>query len=247
MKPSALTEISAYVIDMHGSLSQRRALTLRSVPRFDLVIFDCDGVLVDSEELGNRALAETLSACGLPTTTAQAVEACKGRILADVVQIMEARFGGPLPDGWIDDFEALRALYFKEELTAVAGAREAVLAVKAAGIDVAVGTQGKPEKVALTLSLTGLDALFDADAVFTSYEVPRGKPHPDLYLHAAADLGSVPERTAVVEDTAIGARAGIAAGMTVFGFARETPAEQFEQLGAMPFAEFNQLVDQLLR
>lgn len=213
---------------------------------FDLVIFDCDGVLVDSEAIGNRALAETLTACGLPTTPAEALEACKGRILVDVVAIMEERKGGPLPAGWIDDFEALRALYFKEELTEIPGAREAVEAVKAAGIDVAVGTQGKPEKVALTLALTGLDQLFDADAVFTSYEVPRGKPHPDLYLRAAASRGSDPSRTAVIEDTVIGAKAGVGAGMTTFGFAAETAAEEFIATGATPFTDFKALTEQLL-
>lgn len=213
--------------------------------RFDLVIFDCDGVLVDSEEIGNRALAETLTACGLPTTTEQAVEACKGRILADVVAIMEQRFGGPLPEGWIDDFEALRALYFKEGLTEIPGAREAVIAVKQAGIDVAVGTQGKPEKVALTLGLTGLDALFDPDAIFTSYEVPRGKPHPDLYLHAAEQRSVAPGRAAVIEDTMIGASAGIAAGMTVFGFARETPAAEFAEVGVTPFVDFAEIAAEL--
>lgn len=213
---------------------------------YDLVIFDCDGVLVDSEAIGNRALAETLTACGLPTTPAQALAACKGRILVDVVAIMEERNGGPLPDGWIDDFEALRALYFKEELTEIPGARTAVEAVRAAGIDVAVGTQGKPEKVALTLALTGLDQLFDADAVFTSYEVPRGKPHPDLYLHAAASRGSDPARTAVVEDTVIGVTAGVAAGMKTFGFAAETPAKEITAAGATPFKDFGALAQQLL-
>jgi HAD superfamily hydrolase (TIGR01509 family) len=211
------------------------------VPSYDLVIFDCDGVLVDSESLGNRALAETLTAVGLPTTPDQALDACKGRILADVVAIMEQRFGGPLPDGWIADFEALRALYFKEELTEIPGAREAVEAVRAAGIDVAVGTQGKPEKVALTLGLTGLAELFDADAIFTSYEVPRGKPAPDLYLHAAASRGFAPERCVVVEDTTIGAAAGVAAGMTVFGLARETAAGDLAAAGAEPINGLYQL------
>ncbi len=214
---------------------------------YELVIFDCDGVLVDSEALGNRALAETLTAVGLPTTPEEALEACKGRILADVVKIMEQRNGGPLPDGWIPEFEALRALYFKEELEEISGARAAVEAVKAAGIDVAVGTQGKPEKVSLTLGLTGLIDLFDEDAIFTSYGVPRGKPHPDLYLHAAAQRGHEPDRCAVIEDTALGVTAGVAAGMTVFGLARETPPEEIEQAGGAPFTKFNQIVDQLIR
>lgn len=230
---------------MPGSLAKSFAPTLSGVPRFDLVIFDCDGVLVDSEELGNRALAETLTACGLPTTTEEAVEACKGRILADVVAIMEERFGGPLPEGWIDDFERLRALYFKEELAEIPGVRGLIKAVKQAGIDVAVGTQGKPEKVALTLGLTGLDALFDDDAVFTSYEVPRGKPHPDLYLHAARSREAEPARCAVIEDTAIGASAALAAGMTTFGFARETPESEFSELGARPFTDFAAIAAEL--
>ncbi len=214
---------------------------------FELVIFDCDGVLVDSEGLGNRALAETLTAIGLPTTPEEALEACKGRILADVVKIMEERNGGPLPADWIPEFEALRALYFKEELEEIPGARELVEAVKAADIDVAVGTQGKPEKVALTLGLTGLIDLFDGDAIFTSYGVPRGKPHPDLYLHAAEQRGKAPASCAVIEDTALGATAGVAAGMTVFGFARETAPAELEAAGATPFTEFNQIVDQLIR
>lgn len=215
--------------------------------RYDLVIFDCDGVLVDSETLGNRALAETLTACGLPTSTEQAVEACRGRILADVVSTMEGRHGGPLPEGWIDDFESLRALYFKEGLQEIPGVRGLIEAVKAAEIDVAVGTQGKPEKVALTLSITGLRELFDDDAVFTSYEVPRGKPHPDLYLHAAAARGADPARTAVIEDTVIGASAAVAAGMVTFGFARETRPAELEAAGATPFGQFDELVDLLVQ
>lgn len=215
------------------------------MPRHDLVIFDCDGVLVDSEQLGNRALAETLTACGLPTTTEQAVEACKGRILADVAAIMEARFGGPLPEGWIEEFEALRALYFKEELAEIPGVRELVTRVKAAGVDVAVGTQGKPEKVALTLGLTGLDQLFERAAIFTSYEVPRGKPHPDLYLHAAKSRGADPARCAVIEDTAIGATAGVAAGMSVYGYASETAPEDFLAVGAKPFSDFAAITQEL--
>ncbi len=214
------------------------------MPSFDLVIFDCDGVLVDSEAIGNRALAETLTSVGLPTTPEEALEACKGRILKDVVAIMEERNGGPLPDDWIPEFEALRAEYFREELEEIPGARETVEAVKAAGIDVAVGTQGKPEKVALTLGLTGLNALFDEDAVFTSYGVPRGKPFPDLYLHAAEQRGKEPARCAVIEDTVLGAQAGISAGMTVFGYAAETPAAEFEAIGATPFHAFSEIVDQ---
>ncbi|MGK2877825.1 MAG: HAD family hydrolase [Solirubrobacterales bacterium] len=217
------------------------------MPRFELVIFDCDGVLVDSETIANRVLAETLSQYGLPTSPEQALEFYKGRILRDVTARAEERLGGPLPTGWIEEFEAARAIAFDNELRAIDGAREAVEAVKAAGIDVCVGTQGKPFKTAQTLGLTGLRELFDDDAIFTAYEVPRGKPFPDLFLHAAAARGADPKNTAVVEDTDIGVTAAVAAGMTAFGYAHETPAAAIERAGGESFTVFHQLVDQLIR
>jgi len=188
-----------------------------------------------------------LTDCGLPTTPAEARAYYKGRILADVSARAEERHGGPLPEGWIDQFESARALAFKEELEEIPGVRRLVEQVKAAGIDICVATQGKPEKTALTLGITGLRALFDDDAVFTAYGVPRGKPFPDLFLHAAASRGKDPSRTAVVEDTVLGVTAAVAAGMTVYGYAHETPATDIEQAGGTSFTEFNQLVDQLIR
>jgi HAD superfamily hydrolase (TIGR01509 family) len=213
---------------------------------FELVIFDCDGVLVDSETIANRVLAETLTACGLLTTPEQALEYYKGRILRDVTARAEERHGGPLPEGWIEQFESARATAFDNELKAIDGARETVEAVKAAGIDVCVGTQGKRFKTEQTLGLTGLRELFDEDAVFTSYEVPRGKPFPDLFLNAAQCRGALPGNCAVVEDTVLGVTAGVAAGMTVFGYADETPAEAIEEAGGKPFKVFNQIVAQLI-
>lgn len=208
---------------------------------FELVIFDCDGVLVDSETIGNRVLAETLTACGLHTTPEQALEFYKGRLLRDVTALAEERHGGPLPDGWIEQFEAARATAFDNELKAIDGARETVEAVKAAGIDVCVGTQGKPFKTAQTLGITGLRELFDDDAIFTAYEVPRGKPFPDLFLRAAERRGADPANTAVIEDTELGVTAAVAAGMTAFGYACETSAAVIEAAGGTPFELMSQV------
>lgn len=207
---------------------------------FELVIFDSDGVLVDSEAIANRVLAETLTTRGLPTTADQALRDYKGRILADVIALANERNGAPLAD-WVDEFESRRAEAFRAELKEIDGVRAVVEAVRDAGIDRCVCTQGKPEKTTLTLGITGLRSLFDEDAVFTSYEVERGKPFPDLFLHAAASRGADPRRTAVIEDTTIGARAGIAAGMTVFGYAAETPSEEFSEIGARPFRAMAEL------
>jgi HAD superfamily hydrolase (TIGR01509 family) len=209
--------------------------------KFELVIFDCDGVLVDSETISNRVLAETLSKYGLPTTPEQALKFYKGRLLRDVTARAEERLGGSLPAGWIEEFEAARAVAFDNELKAIDGAREVVEAVKAAGIDVCVGTQGKAFKTTQTLGITGLRELFDADAVFTAYEVPRGKPFPDLFLHAARQRGADPAKTAVIEDTGIGVTAATAAGMTSFGYAVETPPEAIEAAGGTPFETMSQV------
>lgn len=207
---------------------------------FELVIFDSDGVLVDSEAIANRVLAETLTARGLPTTAEEALNNYKGRLLAEVIELANERHGAPL-DEWVEEFENKRADAFRAELQEIDGVRAVVEAVRDAGIDRCVCTQGKRNKTDLTLGITGLRDLFDDDAVFTSYEVERGKPHPDLFLNAAGSRGADPHRTAVIEDTTIGARAGIAAGMTVFGYAAETAPEDFRELGATPFAAMSEL------
>jgi HAD superfamily hydrolase (TIGR01509 family) len=207
-----------------------------------LVIFDCDGVLVDSEPISGEVLARVLSECGLPTTVADAVAGYKGLILADVIRRAEERLGAALPPDFATRFEGARAEEFRRRLKPVPGAEEAVRAVAAAGIAVCVASQGKPEKTELTLGLTGLRDLFGEHALFSAYSVARGKPFPDLFLRAAATMGAVPADTVVVEDTPIGARAGVAAGMRVLGYAadsdpaalRTAGAEPFESLGEVP-------------
>lgn len=206
-----------------------------------LVIFDCDGVLVDSERISNRILAATLTDCGLPTTEDEAVAQYKGRLLRDVTARAEQIFGGQLPEGWIDTFESARADAFRAELQAIPGAREAVQAVNDAGVLACVATQGKPNKTELTLGLTGLRALFDDDAIFTAYEVKRGKPHPDLFLHAAKRRGVDPALCVVIEDTVLGVQAAEAANMDSFGYSADNDAELLAGAGAIPFTSMYQL------
>jgi HAD superfamily hydrolase (TIGR01509 family) len=210
--------------------------------RPSLVIFDCDGVLVDSEPASNAVLAECLTAAGLPTTAADALDQYKGRLMSDVVARAQALLGAALPDGFVEDYEAARIEAFRRDLEPIRGAAEAVRTISAAGIPVCVASQGKTEKTELTLSLTGLRDLFAHDALFSAYSVARGKPHPDLFLHAAASMGAPPAGTVVVEDTAIGATAGAAAGMRVFGYAPSGPdREALEAAGATPFTAFAEL------
>jgi HAD superfamily hydrolase (TIGR01509 family) len=200
-----------------------------------LVIFDCDGVLVDSEPISAEVLGRVLTDCGLPTSAEEADRQFKGQILREVVRIAEEHLGRALPADFIERFERERLVQFKERLQPIAGAAEAVSAVSAGGIGVCVASQGKLEKSEMTLGLTGLRRLFGEHAVFSAYTVARGKPFPDLFLHAAAAMGSEPAQTVVVEDTAIGARAGVAAGMRVLGLAAASDATALREAGAEPF------------
>lgn len=201
-------------------------------PRVDLVIFDCDGVLVDSEPLSNAILAGALTRAGLPTTSEQAVATYKGLHISDVLEHAERTLGRPLPAGFVPAFEDARAQAFRRELVPVAGAAETVAAVRAAGIAVCVASQGKRSKTELTLGLTGLRSLFGEDAIFSAHSVARGKPHPDLFLHAARAMNTAPDRTAVVEDTVVGVTAAVAAGMRVIGYGADSDPASLRRAGA---------------
>lgn len=197
-----------------------------------LVIFDCDGVLVDSEPISNAVLADALTAAGLATTPAQALREYKGMLLSDVEACAAQRLGRALPRGLLAGFERDREQAFRTSLQAVPGAREAVEAVRTAGVGVCVASQGKLQKTELTLTLAGLRDLFADGTLFSAYQVSRGKPHPDLFRHAAATMGAPPERCAVVEDTVIGVSAALAAAMRVIGYAGDEDPAPLRAAGA---------------
>jgi HAD superfamily hydrolase (TIGR01509 family) len=198
-----------------------------------LVIFDCDGVLVDSEVISSGVLAGMLTEQGLPTTLAQARRDYQGLLLADVAEHARQRLGRALPEDWLARFEHRRAEVFQRELQAVPGAGETVARISAAGFAVCVASQGKLAKTQLSLELTGLRGLFPEHALFSAYQVARGKPHPDLFLHAARAMGFAAADCFVVEDTPSGVAAGVAAGMPVFGYAADSDEEGLRSGGAV--------------
>jgi HAD superfamily hydrolase (TIGR01509 family) len=202
------------------------------VALLELVIFDCDGVLVDSETISNEVLARSLTEQGLPTTLAQARRAYQGLLLAEVDSHAQAKLGRPLTEGWLDRYERDRAAAFGRELRAVHGVEETVKRITAAGVFVCVASQGKLEKTRLSLSLTKLDGLFPEDVLFSAHSVARGKPHPDLFLHAARTMGAEPAASVVVEDTPSGVTAAVAAGMRVFGYAADSDEQALQRAGA---------------
>jgi HAD superfamily hydrolase (TIGR01509 family) len=197
-----------------------------------LVIFDCDGVLVDSEVISNRVLAEMLTVEGLPTTLAQARCDYQGLLLTDVRSRVEEQLGRTLPEDWLPRYETARAAAFNRGLEPVAGVVETVQRVTVAGIGVCVASQGKLSKTRLSLALTGLDHLFPETTRFSAHSVAHGKPAPDLFLHAAAAMGAEPAGCVVVEDTPSGVTAAVSAGMRSIGYAADSDEQALRDAGA---------------
>jgi len=185
------------------------------VQGLDLLIFDCDGVLVDSEPIAARVLAEAASEAGLPLSAADCIRRFTGISLAAVIRAIEHDLGRPLPAGFRDTLQARDRAAFASDLRAVAGAADAIARLPWRRC---VASSGTHEKMRFTLGLTGLLSLFDPH-LFSATEVAHGKPAPDLFLLAAARMGALPAACLVIEDAEPGIAAARAAGMRVFGFA----------------------------
>ena len=181
----------------------------------DLVIYDCDGVLVDSELLSNAILAEMMRDLGCPMDVAGSLAVFAGQSLADVVRTAERLVGRPVPSGWGAGWQRAVLARFETELRPVEGVTAAVRALPGPRC---VASSSHPDRLARALALTGLTPLF-APHVFSAASVENGKPAPDLFLYAAARMGVVPSRALVVEDSRAGVAAARAAGMRVVGFA----------------------------
>ena len=187
--------------------------------RFDAILFDLDGTLVDSETLGMDVLWEEGRALGMALSREEAHRAFLGQPMGHCVGLVAERVSRPLNVS-AEEFSAhftahvrrLQAQRFRDHLQAMPGAHELLSALNK---PFCVATNGPREKAELTLGLTGLLPFFE-QRLFTAYEVGHFKPALGLFLHAALALGAQPERCAVVEDSLPGVRAGVAAGMQVF-------------------------------
>ncbi len=189
--------------------------------RFDLIVFDCDGVLVDSERLNVRTEAAILTSLGWPVTEADIVQRFVGRSAAFMHAEVERVLGRPVD--WEAEIESPCRAVLTRELRPVDGVVEALDRIDA---PTCVASSGTHEKIRFSLRLTGLLERFEG-RIFSTEDVARGKPSPDLFLHAAARLGRAPSRCAVVEDSVAGVLAGRAADMSVFAYAGGvTPAER---------------------
>jgi len=205
------------------------------------VIFDCDGVLVDSEPISNRVLAEVLTEVGLATTVESSMRDYMGRSWTACEEIFEARLGRKLPPDFADRFWTRVEAALRAELRPVPGIHDALARI---ATPTCVASSGRPEKMRITLGMTGLLARFEG-RIFSALDVSRAKPWPDLFLHAAARMGAPPATCVVVEDSPRGVEAGVAAGMRVLGFAARTDAAALEAAGAEVFGDMLELPERL--
>jgi phosphoglycolate phosphatase len=212
-------------------------LTRSGSRHYELVIFDCDGVLVDSEPIANRVFAELLTQQGLPLTTQETMRRYMGRSLPSCREAIEAELGKPLPPEFFSALRERTLSAFRHELRAVQGVPELLDWIST---PFCVASSSAHERLRLALEITDLLARFEG-RIFSAHDVPHGKPAPDLFLHAARQMGARPERCVVIEDSAPGVEAGVSAGMLVYGYAWHGDARALREAGARVFHRMSQL------
>lgn len=182
-----------------------------------LIIFDCDGVLVDSETITNQVFARLISAAGWSITFEECCAQLKGLSMGDCVAKIEARLSRSLEKDWPDQYRDESYAALRHSVEIMPGAMDAIAMIRKAGRRMCIASSGPMEKMHITLGRTGLLTEFDG-LIFNSSMVAHGKPAPDLFLHAAKEMGVSPLNCLVIEDSPVGARAARAAGMACLGF-----------------------------
>jgi HAD superfamily hydrolase (TIGR01509 family) len=209
--------------------------------KWELIIFDCDGVLVDSEAIQNRVFYQILDGIGWDLSYEKTLEAFIGRSMADCLKICEQRLGHSLPADFEARLQEQTFAAFARELQIMPGVEEALERIDA---PICVASSGSLAKMRKTLGLAGLLTRFEG-RMFSATQVARGKPHPDLFLYAAHEMHAAPAACAVIEDSVAGVQAGMSAGMTVFGYAPAGQGAELAAAGAKAFGDMRELPDLL--
>lgn len=211
-----------------------------------LVIFDCDGVLVDTELAANTLLSDLIRAEGWDLSPEECHGLFVGKAMRAVQAEVGAHLGHALPDDWYLMVKRASINVLGEDTKAVPGIAEQILHLRHLGIPYCVASSGQMEKMHATLGCSGLLPLVQ-DVLFSADMVGIGKPAPDLFLHAASEMGHAAEACVVVEDSLPGVQAGVAAGMKVLGYAGDpmTDAAALQTAGAHVFDDMSELPDLL--
>lgn len=208
--------------------------------RYELVIFDNDGVLVDSEPIANTILAGYLTELGHPTSYEESLRDYMGSAVHRVHDLVEERGEEKLPADFDDTLHARIFAAFERELVPVPGVEEVLGELVADGIPYCVASSSSHERIRVSHRKTGLDQWFEEEWIFSAEDVGRGKPAPDLFLLAAERMGVAPERCVVIEDSPLGVEAARAAGMDVYGFTSMMPADRLAGVTGL-FSDMGQL------
>jgi HAD superfamily hydrolase (TIGR01509 family) len=205
--------------------------------RFEGIIFDCDGVLVDSEAMSIGILLRLGKTIGFELDAALAVEQFSGVALQQTLRYMEQQSGRKFPSNIVQHYRRLTYEAFRKNIQAVPGVR---VLLEELAVPRCVASNAPQKKIRLNLGLLNLLPYFGKH-IYSAYDVERWKPDPTLFLYAAEQLGLAPENCAVVEDSLAGVQAGIAGGFTVFGYANGRRAKELSEAGAVVFDNMNQL------
>ena len=223
-KGSVVEAVSGLNMEFHHGDGRRSGIALK----FKLVIFDCDGVLVDSESITNQIFSGMLNELGIFVSAEDMFERFVGRSMPQCLEVIEALSGRAVPDEFVENYYARSTRALQAELKAVA---DIDFVLDTLGVPYCVASSGTHDKMNTTLGITGLLSKFQG-RMYSVTEVPNAKPAPDVFLHAAKQLGVPAAACAVIEDTPTGVRAGVAAEMTVFGYCAVTPQKRLIDAGA---------------
>ncbi|MBC8052389.1 MAG: HAD family hydrolase [Sphingobacteriaceae bacterium] len=201
------------------------------------IIFDCDGVLVDSEEIGNKVLLSMAKEFGLRMTMEEAVMSFSGRSLKDCFQQIENRINQKLPTDFEKEYRTQSYEAFKTDLKPVKGVKQFIDSLT---ISYCVASSGPVEKIKSNLTTTGLAEKF-GENIFSSYQINSWKPDPEIFLFASREMGFSPRECIVIEDSKAGVISAIKGGFIVYGFANENNSQVLEDEGAIVFYSFEEL------
>lgn len=205
--------------------------------KYNCIIFDCDGVLVDSETISAKVFQQMMAELGCNLDFEIVLEQITGTSMKENLRFFNEKINGELPSDFEAEFRKRSFEAFKTDLKPIRGIHELLNKIK---IPVGVASSGPVEKIKLNLITTNLIDYFGKN-IFSSYEIQSWKPNPEIYLHAAKEMGFKPGECAVVEDSLPGIQAAKAGGFDVFGFAHDTNKTAFEELGATIFFEMDEL------
>lgn len=204
---------------------------------YKCIIFDSDGILVDSETLSARVFQEMALELGLHLDFDTAVEQFAGISMKENLQFLRENIRGSLPQEFEKEFRQRTYEVFKTDLKAVEGVHDIILKLK---VPFCVASSGPVEKIRLNLGLVNLLEYFEG-RIFSSYDIGSWKPEPQIFLHAAKEMGFAPAECVVIEDSASGIRGAHSGGFMVYALASEKKRSHFEQLGAITFKDMKQL------